>query len=199
MSRAPIHICFYSNTCPWCKAFITEIANTPYKAEFKYVCVDPGPNRPDLSKYPFLKKVPTLVISGEPTPRTDAEVMNWLYERKLKEGAGSRGSMISNSGQAQAQGPSDPQPFGLMGNTYNDPYTFLDQDTMAQGNGGLQGSENGFSFLNGSAAHGSKEGGSMNTIDVVGKMSKKEQMFDNQMKNYMTSRDSGMPKGPNRV
>jgi hypothetical protein len=107
--------------------------------------------------------------------------------------------MISNSGQAQAQGPSDPQPFGLMGSTYNDPYTFLDQDTMAQGNGGLQGSENGFSFLNGSAAHGSKEGGSMNTIDVVGKMSKKEQMFDNQMKNYMTSRDSGMPKGPNRV
>jgi hypothetical protein len=109
--------------------------------------------------------------------------------------------MISNSGQAQAQGPSDPQPFGLMGgaNSYNDPYTFLDQDTMAQGNGGLQGSENGFSFLNGSAAHGSKEGGSMNTIDVVGKMSKKEQMFDNQMKNYMTSRDSGMPKGPNRV
>jgi len=156
--------------------------------------VDPGPNRPTLPS--FLKKVPTLVISGESNPRTDAEVMNWLYERKLKEGS-NKSTMITSSGQAQ--GPSDPQPFGLMGNTYNDPYTFLDQDTMAQGNGGLQGSENGFSFLNGSAAHGSKEGGSMNTIEVVGKMSKKEQMFDNQMKNYMSSRDAGLPKGPNRM
>jgi len=195
MSRAPIHICFYSNTCSWCKAFITEIANTPYKSEFKYVCVDPGPNRPTLPS--FLKKVPTLVISGEANPRTDAEVMNWLYERKLKEGS-NKSTMITNSGQAP--GPSDPQPFGIMGQgAYNDPYTFLDQDTMAQGNGGLQGSENGFSFLNGSAAHGSKEGGSMNTIEIVGKMSKKEQMFDNQMKNYMSSRDAGLPKGPNRM
>ena len=195
MSRAPIHICFYSNACSWCKAFITEIANTPYKSEFKYVCVDPGPNRPTLPS--FLKKVPTLVISGEPNPRTDAEVMNWLYERKLKEGGGSKNTMITNT--SQQQGPAEPQPFGIMGgSSYNDPYTFLDQDTMAQGNGGLQGSENGFSFLNG-AAPGSREGGSMNTIEVVGKMSKKEQMFDNQMKNYMSSRDSGMPKGPNRM
>ena len=123
--------------------------------------------------------------------------MNWLYERKLKETG--RNTLITSTAQ-QAQGPTDPQPFGFAGaNSYNDPYTFLDQDTMAQGNGGLQGAENGFSFLNGSAAHGSKEGGSMNTIEVVGKMSKKEQMFDNQMKNYMSSRDSGMPKGPNRM
>jgi len=198
MSRAPVHICFYSNNCQWCKAFITEIAQTPYKGEFKYVCVDPGPNRPTLPTW--LKKVPTLVISGEPNPRTDSDVMNWLYERKLKEG-GDRGknTMITNS--ESQQGPADPQPFGLIGGGggYNDPYTFLDQDTMAQGNGGLQGSENGFSFLNGAAAHGSKEGGSMNTIEIVGKMSKKEQMFDNQMKNYMSSRDSGMPKGPSRM
>jgi len=198
MSRAPIHICFYSNNCQWCKAFITEIAQTPYKGEFKYVCVDPGPNRPTLPTW--LKKVPTLVISGEPNPRTDSDVMNWLYERKLKEGGGrGKNTMITNS--ESQQGPADPQPFGLMGGGggYNDPYTFLDQDTMAQGNGGLQGSENGFSFLNGAAAHGSKEGGSMNTIEIVGKMSKKEQMFDNQMKNYMSSRDSGLPKGPNRM
>jgi hypothetical protein len=123
--------------------------------------------------------------------------MNWLYERKLKEGSGSKNTMITNT--SQQQGPAEPQPFGIMGGgAYNDPYTFLDQDTMAQGNGGLQGSENGFSFLNG-AAPGSREGGSMNTIEVVGKMSKKEQMFDNQMKNYMSSRDSGLPKGPNRM
>ena len=195
MSKAPIHICFYSNQCKWSKAFITEIANTPYKSEFKFVCADPGPNRPNLPSW--LKKVPTLVIQGEPNPRTDAEVMNWLYERKMKEkGTG----MISTAGQGPA-GPAEPQPFGLLGSgdMYNDPYTFLDQDTMAQGNGGLQGMEKGFSYLNGSGGVGTREGSSMNTIEVVGKMSKKEQMFDNQMKNYMSARDSGMPKGPNRM
>jgi len=123
--------------------------------------------------------------------------MNWLYERKMKEG--NKGGMILN---AKPAGPAEPEPFGLMGSSndlFADPYTFLDQDTMAQGNGGLQGSEKNFSFLNGSSAFGTKDGGSMNTIEKVGQMSKKEQMFDNQMKNYMESRDTGLPKGPNRV
>jgi len=39
----------------------------------------------------------------------------------------------------------------------------------------------------------------MNTIERVGKLSQKEQMFDNQMKNYMSARDQGMPKGPARM
>jgi hypothetical protein len=85
------------------------------------------------------------------------------------------------------------------GDLYSDPYTFLDQDTMAQGNGGLQGNEKNFSFLNGSAASGSREGSSMNTIETVGKVSKKEQMFDNQMKSYLSSRDEGMPQKLNRM
>lgn len=195
MSQAPIHICFYSNQCKWSKAFITELAGTSYKGEFKFICVDPSPTRPPLPSW--LKKVPTLVISGEPNPRTDAEVMNWLYERKLKNDNGKRGGMISTAGKAP--GPTEPEPFGLMGGSgsdlYSDPYTFLDQDTMTQGNGGLQGAEKNFSFL---GSPGTREGSSMNTIDVVGKMSKKEQMFDSQMKNYMSARDQGLPKGPSR-
>jgi hypothetical protein len=82
-SQQRIHICFYSNRCPWSKAFIEEISKTPWKQEFQYVCVDPGPNRPQLPKW--LEKTPTLVIRGEKEPRIDAEVMNWLYERKMKE------------------------------------------------------------------------------------------------------------------
>ena len=193
MSRAPIHVCFYSNQCKWSKAFITELAQTPYKSEFKFICADPSPTRPPLPSW--LKKVPTLVIQGDPNPRTDAEVLNWLYERKMKDG-----SPRAATSTAAPSGPAEPEPFGLMGSgdSYNDPYTFLDQDTMAQGNGGLQGSEKGFSFLNG-AGPGSKEGSSMNTIDSVGKVSKKEQMFDNQMKSYLSSRDDGMPQKINRM
>lgn len=193
MSRAPIHICFYSNNCKWSKSFITELAQTPYKSEFKFVCVDPSPTRAPLPSW--LKKVPTLVIQGDPNPRTDGEVMNWLYERKMKD--------ASPRATAATAGPAEPEPFGIMGSSggdlYSDPYTFLDQDTMAQGNGGLQGAEKNFSFLNGSAGAGSREGSSMNTIEAVGKVSKKEQMFDNQMKSYLSSRDDGMPQKLNRM
>jgi hypothetical protein len=124
----------------------------------------------------------------------DGDVMNWLYERKMKDAS-------PRAASTAIAGPAEPEPFGIMGSgdLYSDPYTFLDQDTMAQGNGGLQGNEKNFSFLNGSAASGSREGSSMNTIEAVGKVSKKEQMFDNQMKSYLSSRDEGMPQKLNRM
>ena len=79
----PIHICYYSNRCQWSKAFITELSQTPWKGLFRFICADPSPSRPPLPTW--LKKVPTLILSGEPEPRTDADVMNWLYEKKMKE------------------------------------------------------------------------------------------------------------------
>jgi hypothetical protein len=210
MSRAPVHICFYSNRCQWSKAFLTELASTPYANEFRFICVDSSPTRPALPTW--LKKVPTLVVQGETEPRTDAEVMNWLYERKLKDGspraAGGAGAGAGGGAGAGAAGAmggaAEPEPFGIMGTSgsdiFNDPYTFLDQDTSAQGNGGLRGAEKGFSFLNGGGAVGTREGSSMGaSMDSVSKMSRKEQLFDQQMKSYMSSRDSGMPQGPVRM
>jgi hypothetical protein len=208
MSRAPIHICFYSNRCQWSKAFLTELASTPYAGEFRFICVDPSPSRPALPTW--LKKVPTLVVQGEAEPRTDADVMNWLYERKLKDGsprAGGGGGAGAGAGAGPAGamgGAGEPEPFGIMGTSgsdgFNDPYTFLDQDTSAQGNGGLLGAEKGFSFLNGGGAVGTREGSSMGaSMDTVSKMSRKEQLFDQQMKAYMSSRDSGVPSGPRRM
>ena len=105
MSRpAPIHILFYSNRCEWSKAFIEEISKTNYHQELRFICVDPGPNRPALPSW--LKQTPTLVISGEPEPRTNGEVMNWLYERKMKDGGGAKGG-----NGAGGQGPAEPEPY----------------------------------------------------------------------------------------
>ena len=86
MSGGKKHICFYSNSDKWSKAFIEELAGTPWVREFEFICVDPGStgSRPPLPKW--LKQVPTLVINGDEEPvKTDTEVMNWLYERKMKE------------------------------------------------------------------------------------------------------------------
>jgi hypothetical protein len=58
-----------------------ELSNTPFVAEFQLVCVDPSPSRPALPRW--LKSVPTIVVSGESSPRVGPNaVNNWLFERK---------------------------------------------------------------------------------------------------------------------
>jgi hypothetical protein len=186
-SPAPIHICFYSNRCEWSKAFVTEISQTPYHKEFRFICVDPSPNRPQLPSW--LKQTPTLVISGEPEPRTNSEVMNWLYERKMKDGGGNQGS-----GQA-AVGPVEPEPYldSEMGGGFGDSYSFLGDDTSAEGNGGMRMKHN-FTYLNGQDSVGTREASNFQTTSTDQKRSKKEQMLDQQYEQMMKSRDNGMPR-----
>lgn len=196
MSRAPIHICFYSNRCEWSKAFITELSQTPYKGEFRFVCVDPSPTRQTLPSW--LKKVPTLVIAGEPEPKTDGEVFNWLKERQLKEGGGRGGGGGGGAGGAGGPvGSLEPEPMiSDAGSAFGDSYSFVGMDTSAQGDGGSSsvGNMYGFSFLQGSTAVGTKEGSSYQMMDTNGKRSKKEEMLDKQMEAYMSQRDSGIPQ-----
>ena len=185
------HICFYSNQCQWSKAFLTELAQTPWKSSFRFVCVDPSPNRPPLPSW--LKKVPTLVIKGEQQPRTDGDVMNWLSEQRMKSSPGMGGG---GGGFAAAGG--DLEPFNMMEHSSfakGFGYSFNDADTTTQGNGGstMPGA---FSFLNGAAARGEQPSPSM--MDTA-KKSRKEQMMDAQMEEYIKERNRGIPQGPPRL
>lgn len=185
----PEHVCFYSNKCQWSKAFLTELANTPWKQSFRFVCVDPAPNRPPLPSW--LTKVPTLVIKGEPQPRTDGEVMNWLSEMKMKSGGnmGGTNGALEFEAYNMMEHSSFAKGFG---------YSFNDADTSTQGNGGstIPGA---FSFLNGAAAPGDRTSNSLPMMVDTAKRSKKEQMMDQQMEDYIKERNRGMPQGPPRV
>lgn len=189
---SPIHICFYSNRCEWSKAFITELSQTPYKGEFRFVCVDPSPNRPQLPSW--LKSVPTLVISGEPEPRTNSEVMNWLYERKMKDGGGKSSGGGGDNGGA-AQGPSEPEPYldSEMGGGFGDSYSFLGEDTSAEGNGGTRVTHN-FTYLNGQDSVSTREASNFQTTSSNQKRSKKEELLDQQMEQFLKGRDVGIPQ-----
>jgi len=188
MSRpAPIHICFYSNRCEWSKAFIEEISKTTYHKDFRFICVDPGPNRPQLPGW--LKQTPTLVIQGEPEPRTNSEVMNWLYEQKLRDNGGSKQSGNGPSG------PSEPEPYldMEMGGGYGDSYSFITADTSAQGDGGMSMKHN-FTYLNGQESVSTREASNFQTTSSNQKRSKKEELLDQQMEQYMKMRDNSVPK-----
>lgn len=190
--RQPKHICFYSNKCEWSRTFITELANTPYKGEFTFVCVDPGPNRPQLPGW--LKKVPTLVIHKETEPRVDSEVMNWLFERRLKDGAGQgQGQGQSSAGPASAA-QEEPDAFNILenGTMGTDTYSFLDSDGATNGNGGAR-IQHSYVFLNGAPGSMGKPTATVLT-NHNDKRSKKEEIFDAQMEAYQRERAMGMPQ-----
>jgi hypothetical protein len=152
--------------------------------------VDPGPNRPALPSW--LKQIPTLVISGEPEPRTNGEVMNWLYEQKMKDGAGNKGG-----GGGAAAGPVEPEPYldMEMGGGFSDSYSFIGADTSAQGNGGMhENLRHNFTYLNGSDGVSTREASNFQTTNSNAKRSKKEEMLDAQMAQYKNQRDIGMPQ-----
>lgn len=190
MSRpAPIHICFYSNRCDWSKVFIEEISKTNYHTQFRFICVDPSPNRPQLPSW--LKQTPTLVISGEPEPRTNSEVMNWLYEHKMKTGGGSNSDSSSSVSGASVE----PEPYldMEMGGGFGDSYSFLGDDTTTQGNGGLRMKHN-FTYLNGQESVSTREASNFQTTSSNQKRSKKEELLDQQMEQFLKSRDNGVPQ-----
>ena len=188
MSRgtpSPIHICFYSNRCEWSKAFITEISQTPYHTEFRFICVDPSPNRPQLP-------------SWLPEPRTNSEVMNWLYEPKMKNGGGNGGGNTGNTGNTgnSVSGTSvEPEPYldMEMGGGFGDSYSFLGDDTTTQGDGGLRMKHN-FTYLNGQDSVSTREASNFQTTSSNQKRSKKEELLDQQMEQFLKSRDNGIPQ-----
>lgn len=197
MSRpAPIHICFYSSRCQWSKAFLEEISKTNYHSEFRFICVDPSPNRPPLPSW--LKQTPTLVISGNPQPLTDSEVMNWLYERKMKDGAGNKGGNGGN--YAANAGPMEPEAYVdmEMGGGYSDSYALLDDNMTAEGDGGTRMRHN-FTYLNGQDAVSAHElSNNYPSPAATAKVSKKHEMMEQRLEAFKSNRDRDLPKGPMR-
>ena len=85
-------------------------------------------------------------------------------------------------------------------------YSGIDTDTNSQGDGGFS-MPGAFSFLNGGASGGDRLGQDLDRGGASGggggggapKRSKKEELFNLQMEQYKRERESGMPKGPNRM
>lgn len=192
---APIHLCFYSNRCRWSKAFIEEVSQEGLHKDFRFICVDPSPQRPPLPVW--LKQTPTLVIRGEKDPRTDSEVMNWVAEQRMRRAPAKPAQAQGVQGGAD-QSAFEPEPYldTEMGGGYGDQYSFLGADTMAQGDGGMTMKHN-FTYLNGQDAVSTKEASNFqgaSSVSAVSKQSKKEAMLNQQFEQYMKQRDQGMPQ-----
>ena len=195
----PNNVCFYSNKCEWSEAFLKELAKTPYKAEFQFVCIDTTP-RAELPTW--LKQVPTLLIRDDQEPvKTNSDVLNWLYERKMKDNNKSSGGLPPRgpmpAGPAGASSSDEPEAWNIseMGVKLSETYS-----NLAEGNNFDNSSTKNwdFGFLNGAAAQGDRSAQGMGDSSMRQEpsrtKSKKEEMFDKQMESYQRNRDSGLPQ-----
>lgn len=190
----PNNVCFYSNKCEWSEAFLKELAKTPYRNEFQFVCIDTTP-RPELPNW--LKQVPTLLIRDDQEPiKTNSDVLNWLYERKMKDN--SPREMPRGPMPAGPAGPSTDEPeawnMSEMGGKLSESYS-----TLADGNFDNSSTKNfDFAFLNGNSASGDRTTQGMGDSNMRQEpsrtKSKKEEMFDRQMEAYTKNRDTGLPQ-----
>ena len=146
----------------------------------------------------WLKQVPTLVIKNDKEPiKVNGEVMNWLYERKMKDTSRSPSVQQQNSNMANAV--SEPEAWNIseMGGKLSESY-----GNLIGGSGAAvehSGSKN-FEFLNGNAASGDRTiqgigGGDGGIRQEPGRAkSKKEELFDRQLDAYQQNRDVGLPQ-----
>lgn len=194
------NICFYSNQCKVCKAFFGELANTPFKNDFKFICVDTTPR----NRLPgYLKKVPTIVVQGEGEPLVGNEAINWLWIKKMQDPRMNNKQQSLGQGQVHGDGQQESSEMGLgfwnpleMGSA-GDSYSFIDQDTSVAGNGGYTMAQN-FEFIGGGAPGG--QGRARETMAVPApKKSAKESQFDAEMERYMAMRNQGVPQVQKRI
>ena len=195
MSRGK-NLCFYSNKDAWSKAFLEELGKTPWMNDCTFVCADPDRNgkKPNLPSW--LKQVPTLVIEGDKEPvKTDTEVMNWLYERKMKEKRPTAPAGAPPAPTPALGGEPESWIHGEMGGFAKGGYSYIDSDTSATGDGGtsMPGS---FAFLNGGSSPGDRQSQSAAASQPK---TKKEKQFEDQMALYKAERDAGMKPGPHRI
>ena len=197
----PPHTCYYSNKCEWSEAFLKELSTTQYKGEFHFVCIDTTP-RAQLPNW--LKQVPTLLIKGAEEPvKVGSEVMNWLYERKMKDTSRAPASVVNAmkgpSSAGGAMGSLEPEAWNIseMGGKLSESY-----GNLVDGSGASVESSSSknfdFGFLNGNAAPGDRTGQNMGQngmkVEPGRSKSKKEELFDKQMESYQQNRELGMPQ-----
>jgi hypothetical protein len=191
----PNNVCFYSNKCSWSEAFLKELATSPYTSEFQFVCVDTTP-RQQLPNW--LKQVPTLLIKDDQEPiKTNSDVLNWLYERKLRDTT--RNGSSPSHAQMPRGGADEPEAWNVaeMGGKLSESYGNLVEGSGASvDNSSTKNFD--FGFLHGNAAPGDRTtqgiGDSGMKQEAGRNKSKKEEMFDRQMEAYQKNRDVGLPQ-----
>jgi len=143
------------------------------------------------------------MIKDDPEPiKINSDVLNWLYERKLKDvsrgpAVTSHGALAPSAGPAGGIGEPEAWNSSEMGGKLSESYGILvDGSGASVENSGSKNFD--FGFLNGNASPGDRTtqgmGDSGMRQEPGRSKSKKEELFDRQMEAYQQSREQGLPQ-----
>jgi hypothetical protein len=204
----PKNLCFFSARCRFSQNFLEELSKTPYSKEFRFISVDPQvPNGPRPQLPAYVKAVPTLMIEGERDPRTEAQVMNWLSERRLRDtSSGSSSSSSSSSGSRGAAAAADDGLMAFsdeMAISGDEGYAFIGEDATATKGSmvrmvGTMASINDLAGLGTSNDRARGESSSAQGSNIgTPRQTEKAKALDDALMAYQQMRDKDMrPSGP---
>ena len=163
----------------------------------------PAGVRPSLP--PYVRAVPTLMITGEREPRTDGRVMEWLTERRMRERADTTATAArpgAPMGRSIAPAPmTDDGPSAVFGMDLtgigDEGFAFLDDDTSATTTsmvrmGGTMAAFGSYTAMNptDSISHAGGATPFADTGSASSKQSAKSKAMDDALNRMMAARDS---------
>jgi len=193
----PKNLCFFSARCRYSQNFLEELAKTPYAKEFRFISVDPQvPNGPRPQLPAYVKAVPTLMIDGEKDTRTDAQVLNWLSERRLRDAPATKSSGAEGNDGLMAFSDE-------MAISGDEGYAFIGEDATATKNAmvrmvGTMASVNDLAGIGASNDRSQGEAASAQGSNIgTPRQTEKAKALDDALMAYQQMRDKDMrPAGP---
>lgn len=173
----------YSNYCRFCESILKQVES---RSNIKYICVDKKEVREKLPSY--ISSVPTLIVSNKMF--VGDEITKWLQNTQQKKPV--------------LQQPQEPQMYSEP--TFSTDFSFITEDTTAEGDGGLLSSYAYSSLNENSSAAGKIDSyvpnpsgrGGYSGMPAQIQQSEKAKILDSKMEEMMSMREKDMPAMPMR-
>lgn len=209
-----VSVLFYSNYCTHCKQIMQQ--TNKIKHLLRFVCIDTAVIRSKLP--PYVKSVPCLIEGCTNKILIGSDILEWIKQCEISHSQNSQQNIppSQNNKLSTENGP-NAWHFTEMSN-FSDPYSFIDIDTSAKGNGGTAMLHN-FEPLMSSTqvSQQNMPGGapgapsmpvsyaaptqSQSNFNSYGQLqnTEKQDALNKKMEQFMQSREADVPNMPSRI
>lgn len=212
-----VSVLFYSNYCTHCKQIMQQ--TTKIKHILRFVCIDTAAVRSKLP--PYVRSVPCLIEGGTNKILVGGDILEWIKNREISQNTQQNSQHRNippppNNNVSSENGP-NAWHFTEM-NNFSDPYSFIDIDTSAKGNGGtamlhsfepltgptqvarqnIPGGAPGAPSMPVSYATPTQSQSNFNSYGQI-QNSEKQDALNRKMEQFMQSREVDVPNMPSRI
>tara|TARA_Y100000389_G_C17318082_1_gene441579 strand:- start:342 stop:920 length:579 start_codon:yes stop_codon:yes gene_type:complete len=188
---------------------------TKLKHILRFVCIDTASIRSKLP--PYVRSVPCLIEGGTNKVLIGSDILEWIKHREISQNSQQRNIPPPPNNNVSSENGPNAWHFTEMSN-FSDPYSFIDIDTSAKGNGGTamlhsfepligptqvsrQNMPGGAPGAPSMPVSYAAPGQSQSNFNSYGQLqnSEKQDTLNRKMEQIMQSRDADVPNMPARI